>query len=306
MKGLLLVDKPLDYTSHDVVDIVRNLEGVNKAGHIGTLDPTASGLLGVLINKATKISQFLIGLDKKYKITAKLGKQTDTLDQAGEVIKTCPTERITEEKIREAMASFEGEIEQKPPKYSAIKKDGKKLYEYAREQQEVEIPTRKITIKRIELENFDQKSKTLKLNISCSSGTYTRSLIRDIGRKLDSCAYQTKLRRYAIDDYKLHQAISLAEIKQKDKIQAVETSLIEINQALHFFPKIELKDEAVKFAKQGTTLRPKNFTEIPDFTAGATVRICNNSQLLAVGEVITNPSTAEQEEEVMSYKTVLV
>lgn len=306
MKGLLLVGKPLDYTSHDAVDIVRELQGVYKAGHIGTLDPTATGLLGVLLNKATKISQFLVGLDKRYRIEAKFGRQTDTLDQAGETVDTCNTDHITKEEIRKTLSEFEGKTEQKPPKYSAIKKEGKKLYEYAREEKEIDIPTRTITIKTINLEEFDPEEKVMHLNIKCSSGTYTRSLARDIAYELDSCAYQTGLERYEINDFSLNQAVALSKIKDKDEIESLDKNILSVNEVLDSFPKIVLKENAVKFAKNGTQLRPKNFVDQPDLSAGTKVRVCSNQEnILAVGKILKNPIDSNQAEEVLGYETVL-
>ncbi|MFB6181940.1 MAG: tRNA pseudouridine(55) synthase TruB [Candidatus Magasanikbacteria bacterium] len=306
MDGLLLINKPLDLTSHDVVEEVRKIKNINKAGHIGTLDPTAEGLLGILINKATKISQFLVGFDKKYKIQAKFGKQTDTLDQAGEVIKTCNADKIDKEKIQKVVSELEGSIKQKPPKYSAIKKDGKKLYEYARDEEQVEIPTREVEIKYLQLEEFDEKEKKMTLDLHCSSGTYTRSIVRDIAKKLNSCAYQTRLKRYEIGNFNLTQALSISECKQNAKSGVLKESIVSINQALRFLPKVTIKENARKFAKNGTQLRPKNFVKTPNLEPGTKVRVNDESNnVLVVGKILKNPDTSRANEEVLGYETVL-
>ena len=183
MNGIILVNKPTGKTSHDIVSIMRRLTGIRKIGHTGTLDPMADGVLPVCIGNATRVSDMLTNADKKYTAELILGMTTDTLDAEGEVITECRVD-VTEDEIINAINSFIGEIEQIPPMYSAIKKDGKKLYELAREGKTAEREPRRITIYDIKIKNINPENYSVTIDVHCSKGTYIRSLIFDIGEKL--------------------------------------------------------------------------------------------------------------------------
>lgn len=187
MDGILIVNKPEDFTSHDVVNIVRKILSVKKVGHTGTLDPKATGVLPILIGKATKLSKYLIEHDKEYIATIKLGEKTNTADLEGQVIKKDLNlkdilRELNEEKVRKVLNSFVGKQKQIPPIYSSIKINGKKAYEYARNGQKVKLEPRDIEIYEIELINL--KEDEIKFKVACSKGTYIRALCEDIAEKL--------------------------------------------------------------------------------------------------------------------------
>ena len=185
MDGILILEKPKDCTSHDVVYKVRKILN-EKVGHTGTLDPLAEGVLPLLVGKGTKISKYLIEHDKIYEAEIQLGIETETLDKEGKIInsKEVDLHNLTDEKVQNALAKFNGKINQIPPIYSAIKINGKKLYEYAREGKAVDIPARTIEIYKIELININREEKRIKFRVHCSKGTYIRVLCVDIAKEL--------------------------------------------------------------------------------------------------------------------------
>ncbi|MFB6226584.1 MAG: tRNA pseudouridine(55) synthase TruB [Candidatus Paceibacteria bacterium] len=309
MKGLLLVDKPSGPTSHDLVEFVADKEGIEKAGHIGTLDPLAEGLLGILINKATKVSQYLVGLDKKYIVELEFGKETDTLDISGEVVRTCELGSVDAGTIEKKLNQFLGKIKQKPPKYSAIKKEGKKLYEYAENDKQVEIEPRDVEIYEADLLEFGSQENKAKIELHCSSGTYTRSLVRDLGRALDSCAVQTGLKRTRIGEFGLSDAYSKDEIRQMNSDEFAQ-ALVNLNEALSFYPQAVIKPQAERFAKNGTPLRVKNFKQLPEnISENETTQIVDKEgNLLALGEFSEDSQdidTRNPEREMFEFETVL-
>ena len=183
MDGLLIINKPKGYTSHDVVNKVRKVLNIKKVGHTGTLDPNATGVLPILIGNATKISKYLVEHKKTYIATIELGKKTDTGDIEGKVIEEDTNlKKINTDEIKTCLNSFLGNQIQVPPIYSAIKVKGKKLYEYAREEKKVDIPSRRIEIYNIELKNFNGKDEIV-FEVECSKGTYIRTLCEDIAKK---------------------------------------------------------------------------------------------------------------------------
>jgi tRNA pseudouridine55 synthase len=212
---ILLVNKPAGMTSHDVVNIIRKKFNTRRVGHGGTLDPFATGLLIMGIGKATKKLTDIVGLDKTYEATAILGATTDTYDLTGKIIPAqIPDSQIPDsQQVEKAMENFRGTIEQKAPAYSAKKVKGKKLYELARAGEDVEHlrPTKKVDI--TELEITDYNFPTLKFRVTCSSGTYIRSLANDIGEELGCGAYLSELKRTRIGKYELKDAKNLDEIK---------------------------------------------------------------------------------------------
>ena len=191
MFGFINVNKPKGITSHDVVAILRRILKIKQIGHTGTLDPFAEGVLPICIGKATRLIEFLED-EKAYIGTVQFGKSTDTYDVDGKIINTSE-KQITFEDLENALKDFRGEIEQTPPIYSAIKINGKKLYEYAREGKDVEIKPRKVCIQKLEILSFDEIKQQAELYIECSKGTYIRSIANDLGLALQAYGYLTKL-----------------------------------------------------------------------------------------------------------------
>lgn len=214
MNGVILINKEKDYTSFDVVAVVRKLIGQKKVGHTGTLDPNATGVLPVLLGTATKAQDIIPSHDKRYRADFRFGISTDTLDIWGEVTNTKPAD-IKEKELREVLCSFRGEIEQLPPMYSAVSVDGKRLYQYAREGKEVERRPRTVTVYSLELLSFDESSQSGTLDIYCSNGTYIRTLIDDIARAVGTLGVMTDLVRYEACGYRLDDCMTLDKLKER-------------------------------------------------------------------------------------------
>ncbi len=228
LEGVLLVDKPTDHTSHDVVARVRRALQMRRVGHAGTLDPMATGLLIMLIGKATKISQYLISLDKEYEGTIELGKVTDSQDAQGRMLETRPVPELTEPELRKAMAGFLGDQYQTPPMYSAIKIDGVPLYKSARKGEEVEREPRFVRVSEFELTRFGLPSFDFRLR--CSKGTYVRTIAHDLGQRLGCGAHLSALRRTATDKFNISQAVTLDAIEQMTRAE-IEKRLIPMHEA---------------------------------------------------------------------------
>jgi tRNA pseudouridine55 synthase len=222
MEGILLVDKPADHTSHDVIARLRGKLRMKRIGHAGTLDPMATGLLIVLVGKATRVSQYLISLDKEYEGTIELGKVTDTQDADGEVMETRPVPPLSEDDVKAAMRTFLGDQYQTPPMYSAIKIDGVPLYKSARKGEEVEREPRFIRVMNWDMTKFALPRIDFRLRVT--KGTYVRTLAHDLGQKLGCGAHLAALRRTATEKFNVSQALTF------DQIQAM--SLPEIEQRL--------------------------------------------------------------------------
>lgn len=236
MFGFLNLYKPKGKTSHDVVAILRRITKVKQIGHTGTLDPFAEGVLPICIGKATRLIEYLKD-DKAYIATVQFGQSTSTYDIEGEVVKVS-NRKVDLQTIEAALKCFNGEIEQLPPIYSAIKVNGKKLYEYARKGEEVEIKPRKVIINELRIEKFDYNNQQLDLYVDCSKGTYIRSIANDLGETLGVYGYLTKLVRVKAGDFKLDNAIKLEELISKE---LVESNLIYPLKYLDY-PQYELSD----------------------------------------------------------------
>ena len=234
MFGFLNVNKPKGITSHDVVAILRRILKIKQIGHTGTLDPFAEGVLPICIGKATRLIEFLED-EKAYIGTVQFGKSTDTYDVDGKIINTSE-KQITFEDLENALKDFRGEIEQTPPIYSAIKINGKKLYEYAREGKDVEIKPRKVCIQKLEILSFDEIKQQAELYIECSKGTYIRSIANDLGLALQAYGYLTKLVRVKAGKFTLRESIELNKLNSKEECLAHLISPLEkLN-----YPKYEL------------------------------------------------------------------
>ena len=219
MNGIIVINKPSDWTSHDVVAKLRGILHERRTGHGGTLDPMATGVLPVFVGRATRAVEFIENADKEYIAGIKLGCTTDTQDTTGNILTTCDY-RISKEQLLSVLPEFTGEIAQIPPMYSAIKQNGKKLYELARKGIETERKPRNITIFELELMEFDGNEG--KLRIVCSKGTYVRTLCHDIGEKLGCGAVMSSLVRTRVGEFRIENAVNLEDASE-DKLMAVDS-----------------------------------------------------------------------------------
>ena len=222
MDGIIVINKEKGCTSHDIVYKVKKMFNT-KVGHTGTLDPNATGVLPILLGKGTKISKYLIEHDKEYEVVLQLGVKTTTADEEGEIIeeKEVLKESLEQLKIERILKSFIGKIKQMPPKYSAIKVNGRKLYEYARKGQEVEIKPREVEIYNIEITNIQKEKKQIEFKVSCSKGTYIRTLCEDIAEKMRTVGYMKELKRTKVGDFNIEQAITLGQLQEKENIKII-------------------------------------------------------------------------------------
>ncbi|HET6284451.1 MAG TPA: tRNA pseudouridine(55) synthase TruB [Polyangia bacterium] len=250
MNGVLVVDKPRGGTSFDVVRQVRRAAGVRKVGHGGTLDPLASGVLPICLGEATKLAQFLLDADKEYEVTLCLGVETDTYDADGAVTARHAAGDIDEATVRAALAPFVGPIAQRPPVYSALKRAGRALYEYARAGETVEIAERAVTVHQLDLLSF-VGPEAVTLRVRCSKGTYVRSLVFDLGRALGPGAHVTALRRTRSGPFSLEEARSLPDtllaLEQRDPA----LKLVSLSQALSHLPRCSAGADAARDLTHG-------------------------------------------------------
>ena len=223
MNGILVVNKPSGCTSHDVVKEVKKIFN-EKVGHTGTLDPMATGVLPLLIGKGTLCSKYLINHDKTYRVVLELGKKTDTADREGNIIEEAivPDESLNTSFVKTVLKSFEGKQMQTPPMYSAIKVNGKKLYEYARKGIKVEVKPREIEIYKIEFININKDNAQIEFKVDCSKGTYIRSLCEDIAVRLNTIGFMTELERLRVGEFDISQSIEIKDIKSSNLISLEE------------------------------------------------------------------------------------
>ena len=275
MNGIIVINKPKECTSHDVVYQVKKIVN-EKVGHTGTLDPMATGVLPLLIGKGTLCSKYLINHNKIYEVTLQLGKRTETADSEGKVIEEKEvTDLMLEEKnIKNILKSFLGKQEQIPPIYSAIKVNGKKLYEYARKGQEVEIKPRKIEIYEINLIKIDIKAKQIEFKVHCSKGTYIRSLCEDIAKKIGTVGYMCKLNRTKVGEFSIEQAITIEELKNSSK---ANLPIITIEKLFEKHNSINLEEQKLKLLLNGVKLKRKEKDGV--------YRIYNNQKFIGIGVI---------------------
>ncbi len=246
MDGIIIINKEKNYTSNDVVSIVKKITK-SKVGHTGTLDPNATGVLPLLIGNATKVSKYLINHDKEYEVVLQLGIRTETADVEGKVIeqKEVTAEMLNKDNIEEKLQQFIGKQEQIPPIYSAIKVNGKKLYEYARKGQEVELKPRQIEIYSIQLVGINEKEKQISFKVKCSKGTYIRSLCEDISKKLGTVGYMKELNRLQVGEFYIKDAVTISEMKEKIEAGNL-VSIITIEEIFKNNPQIQLEQEQIE------------------------------------------------------------
>lgn len=257
MDGIIIINKEKNYTSNDVVSIVKKITK-SKVGHTGTLDPNATGVLPLLIGNATKISKYLINHDKEYEVVLQLGIRTETADVEGKVIeeKEVTAEMLNKDNIEEKLQQFIGKQEQIPPIYSAIKVNGKKLYEYARRGQEVELKPRQIEIYSIQLVGINEKEKQISFKVKCSKGTYIRSLCEDISKKLGTVGYMKELNRLQVGEFYIKDAVTISEMKEKIEAGNLE-NIITIEEIFKNNPQIQLEQEQIELYINGVKINTK-------------------------------------------------
>jgi tRNA pseudouridine55 synthase len=250
VSGVLVVDKPIGLTSHDVVQIIRRGTGIRRAGHTGTLDPRASGVLVVLIGPAVRLSEYVSASDKRYQATIRLGSSTDTYDAEGIVTDSSTSiEDITEERFDEILQQYVGEIQQVPPPYSAVKVKGKKAYEMARKGENVELSPRTINV--YSLEVLEWAPPEVVVDVYCSSGTYVRSLANDLGNELGCGAHLIGLRRTKSGRFTLRDAVPLRRLQESFDAGDWYRNLIPAAEALADWPMVELNADEVELVRHG-------------------------------------------------------
>lgn len=277
LSGLLLIDKPAGPSSFEAVRRVKKALKARKAGHGGTLDPFATGLLLLCLGEATKLVPFLMPEPKTYRAVVKLGEETDTLDPTGEV--TARSDALPETaQIYEAAARFRGEIEQVPPMYSALRHHGERLYRLARRGETVAVKPRKVTIYELTVQEVALPSLTLE--VTCSQGTYIRTLAADLGRALGCGAHLQALRRLAVGPFRVEEALDLEAVREMPKEELV-SRIIPLRDCLPGLKALPVGPEEAEFLRQGRALpRPGN-----NLTPGERVRVLTDGALLAVAEV---------------------
>ena len=259
MNGVIVVDKVKGNTSFDEIRKIRKEYNIKKVGHTGTLDPMATGVLTILVGEATKLSDYLMNHDKEYVATLSLGEKRDTGDSEGKIIETKKVPELNEKYVNETLKSFEGKNSQIPPKYSAIKVNGKKLYEYARSGEKIEIKPRKVTIFEINL--IEIKENNIRFKVHCSKGTYIRTLCEDIAEKLGTVGYMSSLRRTRVGNFTLEDV---------GKIFSIEETL---KNELEY----ELKDKELSKFINGVKIK----ANLKD----GLVRVYDNDKFIGVGEI---------------------
>lgn len=256
MDGIIVINKEKNCTSHDVVYKVKKIFG-EKVGHTGTLDPNATGVLPILIGKGTLLSKYLINHDKKYIATIQLGIKTETADVEGNVIeeKEVDITKLNEQNINQFFESLLGKQMQKPPIYSAIKINGKKLYEYARSGKSVDIPEREIEIYDLKLLNINEEQKTLQFEIHCSKGTYIRSVCESIAERLDTVGYMLELQRTMVGDFYIENSININDLQQNaNNEEFIQKNILTIEKFFEDKSKLILNDKKLNLFLNGVNL----------------------------------------------------
>lgn len=281
VNGVVLLDKPLNMSSNQALQKVKRLFNARKAGHTGSLDPLATGMLPLCLGEATKISAFLLDADKTYRFSCRLGSRTATADAEGEVIETCAFEHITRDDIDRVVQQFIGDIEQVPPMHSALKKDGQRLYELARKGEEVERQPRKVHI--FSLQVLDFHNGEIDLQVHCSKGTYVRTLAEDMGAALGSCAYVSSLQRLSVGPYRAGM-VTMAQLEAaaEQGFDALDALLLPMDSGIQDWPAVVLDADTAYYLKLG---QPVQVARAP--TRGQ-VRIYEGETFLGVGIIQDN------------------
>ena len=269
--GVINIHKDKGYTSHDVVAKLRGIVGQKKIGHTGTLDPDATGVLPVCLGKATKLCDMLTDKNKTYETVMLLGIETDTQDISGNVLCENSTDKLDEEGVKKAILSFIGDYMQVPPMYSALKVNGKKLYELAREGVEVERKARPVTILEIQIKEINLPR--VRMEVSCSKGTYIRTLCHDIGEKLGCGACMEELIRTRVSRFKLEDSLTLSQVQELKEAGDLDKILVPIDEMFSDYEAITLKEEYMSFVYNGNTFMPKHVKQYIELVDGKMVRV---------------------------------
>jgi tRNA pseudouridine55 synthase len=281
VNGILLLNKPVGLTSNDALQQVKRLYYARKAGHTGSLDPLADGLLPICFGSATKLSAFLLDADKRYRVRVRLGVTTTTGDREGEVVETHSTDRVTEAALRLVLQQFTGEISQLPPMYSALKHKGQRLYELARKGIEVERERRSVTIRRLEL--LACELPELELDVLCTKGTYVRTLAEDIGKALGCGGHVVALTRTGVGPYTADQMVTLqtlVELAAAQQYPEMAELLLPLDTALEHWPEVQLSSDTAYYLQKGQpVLVPRAPTE------GWVRLYTGDRQFLGVGQI---------------------
>lgn len=271
MNGVLNVYKEAGFTSHDVVAKLRGIVKQKKIGHTGTLDPDAEGVLPVCLGNATKLCGLLSDKEKTYEAVLLLGQTTDTQDVSGKVLSTSPVE-VSEEEAREAVMSFLGDYDQVPPMYSALKVGGKKLYELAREGKEIERQARRVRILDIEIHRMELPEITF--SVSCTSGTYIRTLCQDIGERLGCGGCMKHLLRTRVDRFAVEESLRLSEIEERMREGSLGEALLPVDEVFSSYPRLQMRTEADRLVHNGNPFSGQDVQEIFD---GERVRVYDST-----------------------------
>lgn len=282
VNGILVIDKPIGLTSNGILQHIKQLFGAAKAGHTGALDPLATGVLPLCFGEATKFSQMMLDSDKAYVATARMGVTTETGDSEGKVVLEQPVPSdLTEARLESVLEAFRGDIQQVPSMYSALKHKGKPLYEYAREGIEIERPARPVTI--YELRLLALRENEFDIAVSCTKGTYIRSLVEDIGQALGCGAHVVALRRTMASGFTLeqtHTVDALEAIRARD--ESLDTLLVEPDAALSMFPSLVLESDRLRSILNGQPVRMSGQTPT------GPVRLYGNDRFVGLGEGISD------------------
>ena len=282
MTGIICLDKPCDMTSFMAVKRVSRILGVKKAGHTGTLDPMATGVLVIMLGHCTRFIELLPEHKKSYTARVKLGLTTDTLDITGEVLSESPV-TVTEEQLLKVAENFKGEISQVPPMYSAIKKDGERLYDLARKGIEIERESRKITIEKLEIYDFD--GIEFSMDVTCSAGTYIRSLCDDIGKELGCGAVMTELRRTEANGFSIQNSVTLSELEKLVSENNQNSVITSVEKALMSYPEITVTSPQANRFRNGGELGYERLHG--EFSVGIYRVYSPEGKLLGLGEILT-------------------
>jgi tRNA pseudouridine55 synthase len=270
ISGVLVVDKPVGMTSHDVVQAIRNGTGIRRAGHTGTLDPRASGVLVILIGPAVRLSEFVSASDKRYQAIIRMGMATDTFDADGKFIREAVPVNVAEEEFNRVLKTFEGEIEQTPPQHSAVKVAGRKAYEIARKGETVELEPRIIQVHHLEV--LEWAPPEVVVDVHCSSGTYVRSLANDVGETLGTGAYLVGLRRTKSGRFTLRDAVPLRKLQEAFQAGDWYQYLIPAAEALGDWVAVELSPDEVEEVRHGHRIKAESGTELETMVRGVSTQ----------------------------------
>ncbi len=289
MDIIINLNKPKDITSQDAVTKVKRILKVKKAGHTGTLDPMATGLMLICLNKATRIASYFSGMDKEYNAVMKLGETTDTQDAYGQIIETCDKVDVDNALIEEALKSFTGPILQLPPMFSALKHKGKPLYKLARQGIEVERKAREVNIYNIDLLDISLPYVTFKTR--CSKGTYIRTLCNDIGQKLGTGAHLSALERTSAGKYIIEDSLTLEDLQAISDGNEITRGIYSMDEALSWMPEFTIKEALIKSVMHGNAIKLNNTKLADTLREAPSIRVKSpDGDLLAIGrhEEVTN------------------